>query len=56
MTQKDKFATFVTTTAGKHVTRRSLVKGAAGSGAAAAASTVFSVPMINAQEKGTVTF
>jgi multiple sugar transport system substrate-binding protein len=56
MTQKDKFASFVTTAAGKHVSRRSLVKGAAGVGAAAAASTVFAVPMINAQEKAPVTF
>ncbi len=56
MTQKDKFASFVTTTAGKHVSRRSLVKGAAGVGAAAAASTMFAVPMINAQEKAPVTF
>src|SRR5680860_716692 len=56
MTQKDKFTSFVTTTAGKHVTRRSLVKGAAGVGAGAAASAVFAVPMIDAQEKGPVTF
>jgi len=56
MTQKDRFNSFVTTTAGKHVSRRSLVKGAAGVGAAAAASAVFAVPMVNAQEKGKVTF
>jgi multiple sugar transport system substrate-binding protein len=56
MTRQDKFAAFVQTTTGKHVSRRSLVKGAAGLGAAAAASSVFAVPMINAQEKGKVTF
>jgi multiple sugar transport system substrate-binding protein len=42
--------------AGKHVTRRSLVKGAAGLTVAAAASSTFAVPMINAQAKGPVTF
>jgi multiple sugar transport system substrate-binding protein len=56
MTPKDKFASFVTTTSGKQVTRRTLVKGAAGAGAAVAASSVFAMPMVNAQEKGKVTF
>jgi len=42
--------------AGKHITRRGLVKGATGLGVAAAASTTFTMPMINAQEKGKVTF
>jgi len=57
MTQRKTIDTFVRTTAGKHVTRRSLVKGAAGAGAlAAAGSAVFAVPMVNAQEKAPVTF
>jgi ABC-type glycerol-3-phosphate transport system substrate-binding protein len=56
MSKQDRFAAFVQTTTGKHVSRRSLVKGAASLGAAAAASSVFAVPMINAQEKGKVTF
>jgi len=54
--QKDKFVTFVQTTTGKQVSRRSLVKGAAAVGAAAAVSTTFGVPMVNAQSKGKVTF
>ncbi len=57
MTRRKSFDTFLTTTTGKHVTRRSLVKGAAGAGAlAAAGSAVFAVPMVNAQEKAPVTF
>lgn len=57
MTQRKRFDTFFTTTAGKQVSRRSLVKGAAGAGAlAAAGSAVFAVPMVNAQEKAPVTF
>jgi multiple sugar transport system substrate-binding protein len=56
MTQRNKFATFLQTSTGKQVNRRSLVKGAAGLGVGAAASTAFAVPMINAQEKGAVTF
>ncbi|MDQ3654060.1 MAG: extracellular solute-binding protein, partial [Chloroflexota bacterium] len=57
MTRRKTFDTFMTTTAGKQVTRRSLVKGAAGAGAlAAAGSAVFAVPMVNAQEKAPVTF
>jgi multiple sugar transport system substrate-binding protein len=56
MTQKDKFTSFITSTGGKHVTRRSLVKGAAGVSVAAAASTAFAVPMINAQDAAPVTF
>ena len=47
--------TFVTRS-GKHVSRRTLVKGAAGLGAAAAMSTAYAIPMVNAQEKGKVTF
>jgi hypothetical protein len=56
MASQDKFATFIRTSTGKHVSRRSLVKGAAGVGVAAAASTAFGIPMVNAQEKGAVTF
>ena len=44
------------TSATKQVSRRSLVKGAAGLGAAAAASSVFSVPNVVGQAKGKVTF
>ncbi len=43
-------------TAAKQVSRRSLVKGAAGLGAAAAASSVFTVPNVMGQAKGKVTF
>jgi multiple sugar transport system substrate-binding protein len=53
---KDKYTAFLTTTAGKQISRRGVVKGAAGIGAAAAASTVFSVPNVIGQEKGQVTF
>lgn len=42
--------------AGRQVTRRGVLKGAAGIGAASAASAVFAVPMVNAQEKQPVTF
>ena len=48
MTRKNLSEFFVTST-GKHVSRRSLVKGAAGAGMlAAAGSAVFAVPMVNA--------
>ena len=40
----------------KQVSRRGVLKGAAGLGVAAAGSAIFAVPMINAQEKGQVTF
>lgn len=57
MTRRNTFDTFLTTSTGKQVTRRSLVKGAAGAGVlAAAGSAVFAVPMVNAQEKAPVTF
>lgn len=43
-------------TATKHVSRRTLVRGAAGLGAAAAASSVFAIPTVVGQSKGKVTF
>jgi multiple sugar transport system substrate-binding protein len=56
MTRKNASEFFITST-GKQVSRRSLVKGAAGAGMlAAAGSAVFAVPMVNAQEKAPVTF
>jgi multiple sugar transport system substrate-binding protein len=39
-----------------HVSRRGVLKGAAGLGAAAAGSAIFASPMVNAQEKGKVVF
>jgi multiple sugar transport system substrate-binding protein len=57
MTRKSNLSEFFVTSTGKQVSRRTLVKGAAGAGAlAAAGSAVFAVPMVNAQEKGAVTF
>lgn len=57
MTRKNTLSDFFVTSTGKQVSRRSLVKGAAGAGAlAAAGSAVFAVPMVNAQEKAPVTF
>jgi multiple sugar transport system substrate-binding protein len=52
----DKFATVLKTTSGKQVTRRGLVKGAAGLSVAAAASSTFSVLPVVGQEKAKVTF
>ncbi len=57
MTRKNTLSEFFVTSTGKQVSRRSIVKGAAGAGAlAAAGSAVFAVPMVNAQEKAPVTF
>lgn len=57
MTRNNKLVDFFVTSTGKQVSRRSLVKGAAGAGAlAAAGSAVFAVPMVNAQEKAPVVF
>jgi ABC-type glycerol-3-phosphate transport system substrate-binding protein len=57
MTRKSNVSEFFVTSTGKQVSRRTLVKGAAGAGAlAAAGSAVFAVPMVNAQEKSPVVF
>lgn len=57
MTRKNSLSDFFVTSTGKQVSRRSLVKGAAGAGMlAAAGSAVFAVPMVNAQDKAPVTF
>ncbi len=57
MTRKNNLSEFFVTSTGKQVSRRTLVKGAAGAGAlAAAGSAVFAVPMVSAQEKAPVVF
>lgn len=57
MTQRKFYDTFLTTTTGKQISRRSLVKGAAGAAAlTAAGSAMFAVPTVNAQDKTPVVF